>query len=167
MAGEPYKVGRFAHTLRVRLMREHLGVDVDRFEAQGVSSQMTSDDQDQAVSPLSSDRVSNDVDADADGVTKLESGAVDRSSADVISNQAEEKDHLPPLSSHRRSNTTSALPRNRKDKFGPYSVPAIDEIDPYGFEDPLSDEFYQDVFLANAIRNTQCYRKVFRSIPDE
>ena len=29
MAGKPYKVGRFAHTLRVRLMREHLGVDVD------------------------------------------------------------------------------------------------------------------------------------------
>lgn len=30
MAGKPFKVGRFAHTLRVRLMREHLGVDVDR-----------------------------------------------------------------------------------------------------------------------------------------
>ena len=29
MAGEPYKVGKFPHTLRVRLMREHLGVDVD------------------------------------------------------------------------------------------------------------------------------------------
>lgn len=29
MAGEPYKVGRFAHTLRMRLMREHLGIDVD------------------------------------------------------------------------------------------------------------------------------------------
>ena len=29
MAGKPFKVGRFAHTLRVRLMREHLGVDVD------------------------------------------------------------------------------------------------------------------------------------------
>jgi phospholipase D1/2 len=29
MAGEPFKVGRFAHTLRVRLMREHLGVNVD------------------------------------------------------------------------------------------------------------------------------------------
>ncbi|KAF2748305.1 phospholipase D1 [Sporormia fimetaria CBS 119925] len=29
MAGEPYKVGRFPHTLRVRLMREHLGIDVD------------------------------------------------------------------------------------------------------------------------------------------
>ena len=29
MNGEPYLVGRFAHTLRLRLMREHLGLDVD------------------------------------------------------------------------------------------------------------------------------------------
>lgn len=29
MGGEPYLVGRFAHTLRLRLMREHLGLDVD------------------------------------------------------------------------------------------------------------------------------------------
>ncbi|KAG6376934.1 hypothetical protein JVT61DRAFT_967 [Boletus reticuloceps] len=29
MAGVPFEVGRFAHTLRVRLMREHIGVDVD------------------------------------------------------------------------------------------------------------------------------------------
>ena len=29
MAGKPFKVGRFAHTLRVRLMREHAGIDVD------------------------------------------------------------------------------------------------------------------------------------------
>jgi phospholipase D1/2 len=32
MAGKPFKVGRFAHTLRVRLMREHAGVDVDALE---------------------------------------------------------------------------------------------------------------------------------------
>lgn len=32
MAGRPFKVGRFAHTLRVRLMREHVGVDVDAIE---------------------------------------------------------------------------------------------------------------------------------------
>jgi phospholipase D1/2 len=30
MNGEPYQVGRFAHTLRMRLMREHLGLDVDK-----------------------------------------------------------------------------------------------------------------------------------------
>lgn len=29
MAGKPFKVARFAHTLRIRLMREHVGVDVD------------------------------------------------------------------------------------------------------------------------------------------
>ncbi|ODV64295.1 phospholipase D ASCRUDRAFT_73949 [Ascoidea rubescens DSM 1968] len=29
MAGKPYIGGRFAHSLRVRLMREHLGIDVD------------------------------------------------------------------------------------------------------------------------------------------
>ncbi|BCR91689.1 phospholipase D [Aspergillus chevalieri] len=29
MNGQPYLVGRFPHTLRMRLMREHLGIDVD------------------------------------------------------------------------------------------------------------------------------------------
>ncbi|KAG9048406.1 Phospholipase D1 [Tulasnella sp. UAMH 9824] len=29
MAGKPFKVGRFAHTLRIRLMREHVGIDTD------------------------------------------------------------------------------------------------------------------------------------------
>ncbi|OBT52063.1 hypothetical protein VE04_08911 [Pseudogymnoascus sp. 24MN13] len=29
MGGEPFQVGRFAHTLRMRLMREHIGIDVD------------------------------------------------------------------------------------------------------------------------------------------
>ncbi|KAK9366044.1 hypothetical protein V1509DRAFT_631086 [Lipomyces kononenkoae] len=32
MGGQPYMVGRFPHTLRVRLMREHLGIDVDSLE---------------------------------------------------------------------------------------------------------------------------------------
>ncbi|CAI4215406.1 unnamed protein product [Parascedosporium putredinis] len=34
MAGKPYQVSRFAHTLRMRLMREHLGLDVDEIEAE-------------------------------------------------------------------------------------------------------------------------------------
>lgn len=40
MGGQPFKVGRFAHTLRVRLMREHLGVDVDEMEAEEVNMDM-------------------------------------------------------------------------------------------------------------------------------
>jgi len=34
MAGRPYQVGRFAHTFRLRLMREHLGLDVDEIMEQ-------------------------------------------------------------------------------------------------------------------------------------
>ncbi|KAK9417974.1 putative phospholipase D [Seiridium unicorne] len=34
MAGVPYRVGAFAHTLRMRLMREHLGLDVDKITEQ-------------------------------------------------------------------------------------------------------------------------------------
>jgi phospholipase D1/2 len=37
MAGQPFKVGRFAHTLRVRLMREHLGIDVDALSEEDVT----------------------------------------------------------------------------------------------------------------------------------
>ena len=36
MAGKPFQVGRFAHTLRVRLMREHVGVDVDTIDEAGL-----------------------------------------------------------------------------------------------------------------------------------
>ncbi|KAL5436988.1 hypothetical protein PMIN07_006798 [Paraphaeosphaeria minitans] len=44
MAGEPYKVGKFPHTLRMRLMREHLGVDVDHIFAEECASQRSEAD---------------------------------------------------------------------------------------------------------------------------
>jgi phospholipase D1/2 len=44
MGGEPYKVGKFPHTLRVRLMREHLGVDVDELSEDEWQSQMSDAD---------------------------------------------------------------------------------------------------------------------------
>lgn len=40
MGGEPYQVGRFAHTLRMRLMREHLGLDVDEILEQERQEEM-------------------------------------------------------------------------------------------------------------------------------
>ncbi|KAF2278997.1 phospholipase D [Westerdykella ornata] len=43
MAGEPYKVGKFPHTLRMRLMREHLGVDVDHIMEEEWQSHMSDD----------------------------------------------------------------------------------------------------------------------------
>ncbi|KAF1917609.1 hypothetical protein BDU57DRAFT_513956 [Ampelomyces quisqualis] len=41
MAGQPYKVGKFPHTLRMRLMREHLGVDTDAIGEEEWASQMS------------------------------------------------------------------------------------------------------------------------------
>lgn len=51
MAGRPFKVGRFAHTLRVRLMREHLGVDVDGMYEEDVEEEAHTEEQ--PVSPTS------------------------------------------------------------------------------------------------------------------
>ncbi|RMZ82286.1 hypothetical protein DV738_g1870, partial [Chaetothyriales sp. CBS 135597] len=71
MDRKPYRVGRFAHTLRMRLMREHLGLDVDKImeEAQAMQNQRfqsegrvphparavspTSEDEDDARFPIS------------------------------------------------------------------------------------------------------------------
>lgn len=40
MNGKPYEVGRFAHTLRVRLMREHLGLPVDEIQEEEQQMEM-------------------------------------------------------------------------------------------------------------------------------
>lgn len=44
MAGNPYRVGRFAHTLRLRLMREHLGLDVDEILEQERQQELDRED---------------------------------------------------------------------------------------------------------------------------
>lgn len=66
MNGKPYQVGRFPHSLRMRLMREHLGLDVDKImedaqvmEAEhqkahgGTKSARPDSDEDLLSSPLS------------------------------------------------------------------------------------------------------------------
>ncbi len=63
MAGQPYRVGRFAHTLRLRLMQEHLGLDTDEImeDAQREAAfhaemdQMYSEKDDENGSQLGSD----------------------------------------------------------------------------------------------------------------
>ncbi|KAI8978828.1 phospholipase D [Trametes punicea] len=40
-------------------------------------------------------------------------------------------------------------------------------VDPYGFEDPICDAFWKDVWVASAVHNTEIYRKVFHAIPDD
>ena len=43
MGGKSFKVGRFAHSLRVRLMREHIGIDVDTLDEQDLRAHDTSE----------------------------------------------------------------------------------------------------------------------------
>ncbi|KAI0366603.1 phospholipase D [Pilatotrama ljubarskyi] len=40
-------------------------------------------------------------------------------------------------------------------------------VDPYGFEDPICDAFWKDVWVASAVHNTEIFRKVFHAIPDD
>ncbi|SGZ49776.1 CIC11C00000004728 [Sungouiella intermedia] len=40
-------------------------------------------------------------------------------------------------------------------------------IDPYGFEDPLDPDFYEDIWFENARKNTDLFRLVFHCQPDD
>lgn len=56
MNGEPYMVGRFPHTLRMRLMREHLGIDVDELLEQEIAAEAELQQEDEgAQNPGSED----------------------------------------------------------------------------------------------------------------
>lgn len=52
MAGKPYQVGRFAHTLRLRLMREHLGLDIDEILEQERQQEMDEDSFEQEMEDI-------------------------------------------------------------------------------------------------------------------
>jgi len=40
-------------------------------------------------------------------------------------------------------------------------------VDPYGFDDPISEQFWKNMLVACAVHNTEIYRKVFRAVPDD
>ncbi|KAI5121406.1 hypothetical protein M0805_003178 [Coniferiporia weirii] len=50
----------------------------------------------------------------------------------------------------------------------PWTLPTpTPEVDPHGFEDPVSDKFWKNVWVACAVHNTEIFRKVFHCIPDD
>ena len=59
MGGEPYQVGRFAHTLRLRLMREHLGLDVDEILEQERQQELDREDFAKEMDQIYSEDVAN------------------------------------------------------------------------------------------------------------
>ncbi|KAL5482529.1 SPO14 [Sanghuangporus weigelae] len=298
MAGQPFKVGRFAHTLRVRLMREHLGVDVDAMyeeDLMAINSDKDAEDQE----PWDPDREQQQGDEDVTRTGKVhyrtamneavgefkdsaeqallgsELGAVrdagyylrkagikssganvtvdekyldeerqdfsqdgrkEPGFASAIVPTLEEKtimEHRPPADQskgkepildavdHHQENGVPPEARVHGDSGELYGAPAdasrspqtddevphargrkgeateeekatvharrtirrhlsatfggnawtlptpAPEVDPHGFEDPVCDEFWKDVWVASAVHNTEIFRKVFHCIPDD
>ncbi|KFA74531.1 hypothetical protein S40288_04884 [Stachybotrys chartarum IBT 40288] len=75
MAGKPYRVSRFAHTLRLRLMREHLGLDVDELLEQERQQETERDEFEKEMSGIygESDKVGRQVDQEGDGTLQQDS----------------------------------------------------------------------------------------------
>ena len=291
MAGKPFKVGRFAHTLRVRLMREHLGVDVDAMYQEDLMAndpKMREDEvktwdpdseqklREEGVSRVKQPGPAGNIGimskdtigqvaygaeevglhklgrlghklgatstAQEENATEIEerqmysrhgkkesgfAGAVvptleektvmehrpkdteDKSEQPLMdalkvpgAREGEPKeattpdgekfgapadassspytDYQPP---HARSGDKDASPEEqgavqarsllRKHlsvSVGakPWTIPTpAPEIDPHGFQDPVCDEFFKDVWVAAAVHNTEIYRKVFHCTPDD
>ena len=127
MGGKPYKVGRFAHTLRMRLMREHLGVDVDELEAserkEGEASVNGHEGSTAAGASVSSDARLEDSDDEWDPEQEQShnglkrQGDTESSPADLVDVQSN-KQALKNAASNvteRGSGTTSAVRRQVKD----------------------------------------------------
>ncbi|TCD69038.1 Phospholipase D1 [Steccherinum ochraceum] len=305
MAGKPFKVGRFAHTLRVRLMREHLGVDVDAMyeddlmafeptlapdeqeewdpdteqeygKEDGVTHagktrggtatrRLLNETMDGARQALTGTGNAEAKDMNAflrkaglksngpnaglgdaflneerttftregeqvpgftsstvptleekvvsehrpppertaeDGSIPAPNGSAPNQDGSAANGSAEEpradgelfgapanvdpqKDDQPPKTSRSRKDTTESEDRApearatiRKNLMtrlgsktggkGPYTLPTpTPYVDPHGFDDPVCDEFWRDVWVASAVHNTEIFRKVFHAIPDD
>ncbi|QRW27360.1 phospholipase [Rhizoctonia solani] len=292
MAGKPFKVGRFAHTLRIRLMREHLGVDVDAMYQEDLMANQPKAREDEIkkwdpdheqkfredgvsrvkqssalanIEVMSRDTVGQIAyGAEEIGMHKLgrigqklgatstaegadnnalleerqmysRDGKKEPGFADAAVPTLEEKtvmEHRPkqtdnkreqPLKDALKSPAARATEPNEAttpdgEKFGapadasstaysddqppharsgdkdftsdekeavharsllrkhlsvsvgtkPWTVPTpAPEIDPHGFQDPVCDEFFKDVWVAAAVHNTEIYRKVFHCTPDD
>ncbi|KAF8456421.1 hypothetical protein BDZ91DRAFT_686048 [Kalaharituber pfeilii] len=79
MAGKPYRVNKFAHTLRLRLMREHLGMDVDEIMAEERRQEMEAFRTEEEMSQRSSNAAGSQYSRDeyADGQPPYRDGAGD------------------------------------------------------------------------------------------
>ncbi|KAK4057861.1 Phospholipase D1 [Microbotryomycetes sp. JL221] len=72
-----------------------------------------------------------------------------------------------PETAAHHNKATATLRKNLREK-NVYTIPiARPKVDAHKFTDPLVDGFYKDVWAAAAVRNTHCFRKVFRCIPDD
>lgn len=276
MGGRPYKVGKFAHSLRMRLMREHLGVDIDQLDlvereaekldlmtspdgtrryVQGEReperrrpSYQTTPKQEEFTMPTEAiemrgfnhfagidnigwrDKKAFSSDSRVQGNTKhrqdvegygtdgwkdsaklhenlkqdrhkkadTEISKVDQYVAEILAEESIEEllkfkrklyEKLANVSlawpaTEEEGDVSTSLPTNRTHSHSVTSDSSSNEsnshnsegnnigvtpkaVDPYCFEDPLSDEYYFDIWFKSAEKNTNIYREIFRCQPDD
>ncbi|KAJ3563394.1 hypothetical protein NP233_g8968 [Leucocoprinus birnbaumii] len=279
MAGRPFKFGRFAHTLRVRLMREHLGVDVDALDEEDLMAHepvkpeheqepwdpdaAQEYGQEESVTKTSEHhpqtRIRSLMKDGLDGVKEVGTGVgedLSRATSKELHKARLKRDDLNPdvgdtvlraerkdftmdgkeqkgfassdvptieertladerpptpqaeagytsldnsdkyngldtsqkVSDTNKSDTANDHPTHHQDgeeRDGTSTASAIrrtqtsksrtkwtvpirrPRVDPDGFEDPISDAFWKNVWVASAAYNTEIYRKVFHAIPDD
>lgn len=181
MAGQPFQVGRFAHEMRVRLMREHLGVDVDGLMSEELDAHHTAEptamsQEEPTPIPTESQKPHIDVSVSSPSVKDFEavdyvtdasastSGSPSMPSPEGVSEST--TSNTPPMSDVQErprsphgitaSRTTGSMfshggsTRRHKSVHRPKP-----NVDPHGFDDPLSPGFYEDVWTASAQHNVR------------
>ncbi|KIM43354.1 hypothetical protein M413DRAFT_18406 [Hebeloma cylindrosporum] len=96
-----------------------------------------------------------------DGVSKSPSvDAFSRSSKSEVSDEDQA-----PLGSRATMRENRGRRPGRKNVW---TVPTTKpQVEPQNFEDPISDAFWKNIWVASAVHNTEIYRKVFHAIPDD
>ncbi|RLV94532.1 Phospholipase D1 [Spathaspora sp. JA1] len=92
----------------------------------------------------------------------------DRISAEVGANSA--NNNNPNISVYKKYPIVSLDENSVKDLVKSITTPEANVckfIDPYGFEDPLDDDFYDFIWNEHARRNTDIFRMIFHSQPDD
>lgn len=184
MNGKPYRVGRFAHDLRMRLMREHLGIAVD----EDMDDEREEDTLEDNMDGYYNTEISHPFSRSDHETEKVLTSK--HESQDEVFEKSEKThsfnydvqdrvDHLdlPSGPAPSRSPSTKANdvegsgPRrsaSTKSTAHPLATsikqPSIDRD---CMKDPLNDTFYSGTWHAIAENNTQLYRHVFRCMPDD
>ncbi|KAL7327205.1 hypothetical protein PS15p_209432 [Mucor circinelloides] len=145
MNGKEYKAAKFAHTLRMQLWKEHLGLL--NFEKW---SQLLQDEDEKQVETLD---IPQSSDTNTNAYPSL---ARSRNNAqDIKTIEADE----PVKMLDRASRTFSFYDTFKTHHHAKrHDAAALD---------PLSDHTYNNIWLKRATTNTQIYRQLFRCVPDD
>ncbi|KAL1922133.1 uncharacterized protein VTP21DRAFT_10775 [Calcarisporiella thermophila] len=177
MAGEQFAVGKFAYTLRKRLMMEHLGVDVDALE-EGELEKVYPPFQAESNSSVSEPSKEKDGNS-RNMVDKAIQVSLIGPFYGKFRNHTALNNPCPVYDSAYATTPASATvvgtSQTQTDKDASFtyfhnhdaSPEPLPNILPSRFTDPLDDSFFLDIWQRSANHNTDVFRRIFKSVPDD